>query len=85
MVESIFAAVLGVDAAAITIRGLREPATVLGVVVFAEEDRAAIVAESRGAVDRAGNNDRAEPLSFCRRKRHGQPAERLGVVQEILL
>jgi hypothetical protein len=27
---------IGVDAAAITIRGLREPATVLRVVVFAE-------------------------------------------------
>jgi hypothetical protein len=35
---------LGVDAAGMIIHGLREPAAVLRVVVFAEEDRAAIVA-----------------------------------------
>jgi hypothetical protein len=44
-----------------TIRGLREPAAVLRVVVFAEEDRAAIVA-TRNHVERLIGQESATEL-----------------------
>jgi hypothetical protein len=52
---------IGVDAAAMTIRGLREPATVLRVVVFAEEDRAAIVATLNHVERLIGQESATEP------------------------